>query len=72
MAKLDYDTLNSTIRYLMFSVFSVRPGALAYEDDARADVAEETAAFLKLQEEKGGSWCAACTTSPGCAPTPTS
>ncbi|MCV7153264.1 hydrogen peroxide-dependent heme synthase [Mycolicibacterium pyrenivorans] len=53
MAKLDYDTLNSTIRYLMFSVFSVRPGALAYEDDARADVAEETAAFLKLQEEKG-------------------
>ena len=26
MAKLDYDALNSTLRYLMFSVFSVRPG----------------------------------------------
>lgn len=28
MAKLDFDALNSTIRYLMFSVFSVSPGEL--------------------------------------------
>ena len=26
MAKLDYDALNSAVRYLMFSVFAVRPG----------------------------------------------
>ncbi|MCH9709063.1 MAG: chlorite dismutase family protein [Actinomycetia bacterium] len=53
MAKLDYDALNSTIRYLMFSVFSVRPGVLPDEDDGRAAVADETAAFLKVQEENG-------------------
>ncbi len=53
MAKLDYDTLNSTIRYLMFSVFAVRPGALSYEDDARACVVDETATFLKAQEDNG-------------------
>ena len=53
MAKLDYDALNSTIRYLMFSVFSVRPGALDYEDEARAAVVDETATFLKQQEDNG-------------------
>ena len=53
MAKLDYDALNSTIRYLMFSVFSVRPGALPAEDDARAAVVDETATFLKQQEDRG-------------------
>lgn len=50
MAKLDYDALNSALRYLMFSVFSVRPGELG-ED--RAAVADETATFLKQQEERG-------------------
>jgi len=53
MAKLDYDALNSTIRYLMFSVFAVRPGALAHQDDARAAVVDETATFLKVQEDNG-------------------
>jgi len=50
MAKLDYDTLNATVRYLMFSVFAVRPGALG---DDRAAVVDETATFLKQQEEGG-------------------
>ncbi len=50
MAKLDFDALNSTIRYLMFSVFAVAPGELG-ED--RADVIDEAATFLKQQEGKG-------------------
>jgi chlorite dismutase len=53
MAKLDFDALNSTIRYLMFSVFSVRPGGLGYDEQARAAVVDETATFLKQQEERG-------------------
>ncbi len=53
MSKLDYDALNSTIRYLMFSVFAVRPGVLADGDDARAAIVDETATFLKRQEDKG-------------------
>ncbi|BBZ07396.1 hypothetical protein MDOR_15650 [Mycolicibacterium doricum] len=53
MAKLDFDALNSTIRYLMFSVFSVRPGELGYEEQARTAVVDETATFLKQQEERG-------------------
>ncbi|WP_422747951.1 hydrogen peroxide-dependent heme synthase [Mycobacterium sp. WMMD1722] len=53
MAKLDFDALNSQIRYLMFSVFAVRPGELGYEDEARAAIADETATFLKQQEERG-------------------
>src|SRR5262245_28286661 len=50
MARLDFDALNATIRYLMFSVFAVRPGALGDDRDA---IAEETAAFLKQQEDNG-------------------
>ena len=50
MARLDYDALNATVRYLMFSVFSVHPGALG---DARAAVIDETATFLKQREEHG-------------------
>ena len=50
MAKLDYDALNSTMRYLMFSVFAVQPGALG---DERAAVVDETATFLKQQEDNG-------------------
>ncbi|MCK0175495.1 MULTISPECIES: hydrogen peroxide-dependent heme synthase [Mycobacteriaceae] len=53
MAKLDFDALNSQIRYLMFSVFSVRPGELGYGEEARAAVVDETATFLKQQEERG-------------------
>ena len=34
MARLDYKKLNSTIRYLMFSVFTVRPGDLGEDRDA--------------------------------------
>ena len=50
MAKLDFDALNATLRYLMFSVFSVRPGVLG---DDRAAIVDETATFLKQQEEGG-------------------
>ncbi len=53
MARLDYDELNATIRYVMFSAFAVEPGALGYDDDARAAVVDETATFLKQQEESG-------------------
>ena len=50
MAKLDYDALNSTLRYLMFSVFSVRPRVLGEQRDA---VIDDAATFFKLQEERG-------------------
>jgi hydrogen peroxide-dependent heme synthase len=53
MAKLDFDALNSTIRYLMFSVFSVQPGTLPADEDGRAAVVDETATFLKQQEDSG-------------------
>jgi chlorite dismutase len=52
MARLDYDALNSVRRYVMFSVFSVRPGALD-EGHTRDEVAHETGTFLKQQEERG-------------------
>lgn len=50
MARLDYDALNSSIRYLMFSVFSVHPGELG---DERAAIVDETSTFLKQQEDGG-------------------
>ena len=50
MAKLDFDTLNATIRYLMFSVFSVRPGELGEQRDA---VIDDATRFFKQQEERG-------------------
>lgn len=50
MARLDFDELNATIRYLMFSVFAVNPGELG-ED--RAEFIDETTTFLKQQEGKG-------------------
>lgn len=53
MTRLDYDALNDTLRYLMFSVFSVKPGVLGTEPEARAAVSDETAAFLKQQEDNG-------------------
>ncbi|HEU4363003.1 MAG TPA: hydrogen peroxide-dependent heme synthase [Mycobacterium sp.] len=52
MARLDYDALNSVVRYAMFSVFSARPGTLD-DGHTRAEVADEAAAFLKQQEERG-------------------
>ncbi|MCW2649450.1 MAG: hypothetical protein JWR32_426 [Mycobacterium sp.] len=50
MARLDYDALNAAVRYLMFSVFAVRPGVLGDDRDA---VVDETATFLKQQEDNG-------------------
>jgi peroxiredoxin len=50
MARLDYDALNASVRYLMFSVFSVRAGALG---DQREKVVDETATFFKQREEHG-------------------
>ena len=50
MARLDYDALNASVRYLMFSVFSVGPGQLC---DNREDVVDETATFFKQREEHG-------------------
>ena len=53
MAKLNYDKINATVRYVMFSVFAARPGALGYDEESRAAVIDETVAFLKQQEENG-------------------
>jgi chlorite dismutase len=50
MAKLDYQALNSTIRYLMFSVFQVQPGVLG-EDRAKA--IDEAQAFFADLADKG-------------------
>ena len=43
MARLDYEELNSTIRYLMFSVFKVRAGELAVDGGAGIDRGEAAA-----------------------------
>ncbi|MEB3022534.1 hydrogen peroxide-dependent heme synthase [[Mycobacterium] crassicus] len=53
MAHLDFDKLNSTIRYVMFSVFSVRPGVLDEGPGTRGEAADQAATFLKQQEERG-------------------
>ena len=50
MARLDFDELNATIRYLMFSVFAAQPGVLG---DDRAAAVDEAATFLKQQEDNG-------------------
>src|ERR1700743_3501894 len=50
MARLDYGALNATVRYLMFSVFSVSPGQLGEDREA---VVDETATFFKQREEHG-------------------
>jgi peroxiredoxin len=50
MAKLDYDALNSMTRYMMISVFAVQPEVL---NEDRSAVVDETATFLKQQEEGG-------------------
>ena len=69
MAKLDYDALNSMQRYMMISVFAVQPEALGEE---RAAVIDETATFLKQQEEGGVVRPRVSTTSRVSGPTPTS
>ncbi|HIW67602.1 MAG TPA: chlorite dismutase family protein [Candidatus Dietzia merdigallinarum] len=48
MARLDYKKLNSTLRYLMFSVFTVTPGQLGDDRDA---VAADLEAFLAKYED---------------------
>ncbi|MFD6456180.1 chlorite dismutase family protein, partial [Nocardia sp. NPDC060220] len=50
MARLDYQALNSTIRYLMFSVFQVQPGVLG-ED--RAGAIKEAQEFFDGLADKG-------------------
>ncbi|GLB62318.1 putative chlorite dismutase [Dietzia sp. NCCP-2495] len=47
MARLDYKKLNSTLRYLMFSVFTVTPGQLGDDRDA---VAADLETFLAKYE----------------------
>lgn len=48
MARLDYSKLNSTLRYLMFSVFSVTPGELGQDRDA---VTADLEAFLARYDD---------------------
>lgn len=48
MARLDYKKLNSTLRYLMFSVFRIRPGELGEDRDR---VAADLEAFLAKWED---------------------
>ena len=47
MTRLDYAELNSTVRYLMFSVFSVRPGELPEQRD---DLFADTRTFFEKLE----------------------
>ncbi|GAA1464141.1 hydrogen peroxide-dependent heme synthase [Williamsia maris] len=47
MTRLDYAELNSTVRYLMFSVFSVRPGELPEQRDEL--IADTRTFFEKLE-----------------------
>jgi chlorite dismutase len=48
MARLDYQALNATIRYLLFSVFQVKPGVLG--EDREAVTKEARAYFDSLAE----------------------
>ena len=50
MARLDYATLNSTVRYTMWSVFRVEPGRLG---DDRAGAATQAAEFVETLDGKG-------------------
>ncbi|OLT43073.1 hypothetical protein BJF85_03020 [Saccharomonospora sp. CUA-673] len=51
MARLNYDELNNTIRYTMWSVFRVEPGKLG--DDDRGAAAQATTEYLEALEGKG-------------------
>ncbi|CAM3169570.1 hydrogen peroxide-dependent heme synthase [Prescottella defluvii] len=48
MARLDFDKLNSTLRYAMFSVFQVQPGVLG---DDRAAAVKQAQAFFDSFED---------------------
>ena len=48
MARLDYDKLNSTLRYTMWSVFQVQPGVL---DDDRAAAAQNAKDFFAQYDD---------------------
>ncbi|WJY97712.1 hydrogen peroxide-dependent heme synthase [Corynebacterium fournieri] len=50
MAKLDFDKLNATQRFLQFAVFRAIPGALGNE---RAELIDEARAFFAGLEEQG-------------------
>lgn len=50
MTRLDYAELNATVRYLMFSVFSVRPGELG---DDRDEAISDARQFFDSLEAKG-------------------
>lgn len=50
MARLDYETLNATVRYLMFSVFKVRAGELPEDRD---EVIADLDRFLDELAEQG-------------------
>ena len=50
MPRKDFKALNASIRYVMFSAFAARPGALGADRDA---VIDETAMFFKQQEDNG-------------------
>ena len=70
MARLDYDALNATVRYLMFSVFAVRPGELGRAE--RGTPSSTRPRPSSSSRRNTASWCAASTTSRVCGPTPTS
>ena len=53
MAKLDFDALNATIRYVMFSAFAVRPGVLGYDEESRAAVIDRDR-YLPQTAGRGG------------------
>ncbi|MFC4602791.1 hydrogen peroxide-dependent heme synthase [Rhodococcus kronopolitis] len=48
MARLDYEKLNSTLRYAMFSVFRVQPGVL--DEDRTKAIADATAFFASFDD----------------------
>ncbi len=50
MARLDYASLNSTIRYLMFSVFAVNPGELGDETE-RKEATADAERFLESVQD---------------------
>jgi hydrogen peroxide-dependent heme synthase len=50
MARLNYDELNSTIRYTMWSAFRVRPDTLPTE---RGETAQEASEYLDALADKG-------------------
>ncbi|WP_448223432.1 hydrogen peroxide-dependent heme synthase [Gordonia iterans] len=49
MARLDYDELNATVRYLMFSVFKIRAGELPQDRSAAIADLEEFVAGLEAK-----------------------